>query len=323
MHHARRGGQEGRLRAAVVRNRRDGLGGHRVHRLPPETGRGQAPVETLEERRHRASRPAHVGRECRIPGRDRGRRRALRHPREPVLRSPGGESPEDPARGRRHLLRIPNDQPHQRGRRLPVSLHLLEKRAQRGRVRRVEHPGVREREDQQAKRGGSEPLLHLEQRRVRLRAVGRLQQDEPGRGAPLADEERTQRAVRVERSEDVEAGAADPPRRDEPEHSVHEHGPRRREAPSRIRDPLRLARGARGEGHRVPRPGNRIRVRQVAGDPGGRVDPEAPPQPLFPKGMDAQPDPVAEDGNPPGQPEEERDREPPDVIRATSKRGSQ
>ena len=323
MHHARRCRQEGGLRPPVVRNRGDGLGGHRVHRLPPETGSRQAPVEPLEERRHRAASPAHIGRERRIPGRDRERRRALRDPREPFLRSPGSEPPEDPARGRRHPPRIPNGHPDQRGGRLPFLLHLLEKSAQRGRVRRVEHSGIREREDQQAQRGRAVPLLQLQQRRIRLGAVGRLQQDEPGRSAPLADEERTQRAIRVQRSEDVEAGTADTPPRDEAEHSVHEDGARRGEAPSRVGDPLWFARGARGEGHRIPFPGGRVHVRQVPGDCGGRADPEAPPQAPLPEGMDAQPGPVTEDGGPAGQAEQDRDRESPEVIRdaRTAQRG--
>jgi len=197
-------------------------------------------------------------------------------------------------------------------------LHLLEKGAQRGRVRRVEHPGIREREDQQAQRRSAVPLLQLQQRRVRLGAVGRLQQDEPRRRPRVADEKRTQRAIRVERSEDVETGTADPPRRDEPEHAVHEDGARRGEAPPGIRDPLRLARRPRGKGHRISFPGSRIHVREVPGDSGGRADPETPPQAPFPEGMDLQPDPVADSSGPAGQPEQGRDREPPQVIRGGS-----
>ena len=72
-----------------------------------------------------------------------------------------------------------------------------------------------------------------------------------------------------------------------------------------------------------PAPASRIHVRQVPGDPGGRADPQAPPQARFPEGMDLQPDPVAEKRSPSGQPEQHRNREPPQVIRVASKSTAQ
>ena len=123
---------------------------------------------------------------------------------------------------------------------------------------------------------------------------------------------------RIECSENVEARTPDPPRCDEAKHGVHENAARRREAPLRIPDPLRLAGGARGEGDGSPCPVFRVHLRQVAGDLGGRANPEAPPQAPFPKRVDPQPDPVPDEGSRPGQPKQHRDRGPPEVIRGLS-----